>query len=134
MRTTAGIIHPQLSRVLSEFGHTDGLVVADAGLPIPTGVERVDLAWRPGEPSFVGTLSAVLDEFVVERAVASAEMADESPEQLETLRTRLAESGVELELVPHTDFKALTHSARAVVRTGEYTPYSNVMLFSAAPF
>jgi hypothetical protein len=88
MRTTAGIIHPQLSRVLSEFGHTDGLVVADGGLPIPTEVERVDLAWRPGQPSFSGVLDAVLDEFVVERAVGSAEMADESPEQLESRRGR----------------------------------------------
>jgi D-ribose pyranase len=134
VRTTEGIIHPQLSRVMTEFGHTDGLVIADAGLPIPAAVERVDLAFTPGTPAFLDVLDAILNEFVVERAIGSAEMHAESPEMLAALRERLATAGVELELVSHADFKSATHEARAVVRTGEYTPYSNVLLYSAAPF
>jgi D-ribose pyranase len=134
VRTTEGLIHPQLTRVMTEFGHTDGLVVADAGLPIPGDVERVDLAYTPGAPAFLDVLDAILAEFVVERAVGSAEMHEESPAMLAALRDRLEAAGVELELVSHSEFKAATHHARAVVRTGEYTPYSNVLLYSAAPF
>lgn len=134
MRTTEGIIHPQLIRVLGEFGHTDGLVIADAGLPIPRDVERVDLGFVPGSPGFFEVLDRVLAEFVVERAVASSEMKEENPTMLEGLRTRLAGLGVELQLVAHSEFKRSTTAARAIVRTGEYSPFSNVLLYSAAPF
>jgi D-ribose pyranase len=134
MKRTSGIINPQLSRVIAECGHTDAIVVADAGLPIPLGVERVDLAFRAGSPAFLDILDSVLAEFIVERAVISEEMETESPGMLATVRDRLDLVGVSVEAVPHSDFKALTRDARAIVRTGEYTPYSNVMLFSGAPF
>lgn len=134
MKRTSGIINPQLSRVIAECGHTDAIVVADAGLPIPLGVERVDLAYRAGSPAFLDILDSVLAEFIVERAVISQEMEAESPGMLDSVRDRLESVGVEVEVVPHPDFKALTRDARAIVRTGEYTPYSNVMLFSGAPF
>ena len=39
-----GILNPQLNRVISEMGHRDMLIIADAGLPIPKEVERIDLA------------------------------------------------------------------------------------------
>jgi D-ribose pyranase len=134
MKRTSGIIHPQLSRVIAECGHTDAIVVADAGLPIPLGVERVDLAYRAGSPAFLDILDCVLAEFVVERAVISEEMEAQSPGMLAAVRDRLEMVGVLVDAVPHSDFKALTRDARAIVRTGEYTPYSNVMLYSGAPF
>lgn len=134
MRSNDGIIHPQLSRIISEFGHTDGLVIADAGLPIPLNVERVDLAYRPGSPAFLDVLDLVLVEFVVERAVIANEVVEASPHIVAGIRERLEAAGVEVEQVAHSEFKALTHSARAVVRTGEYTPFSNVILYAGAPF
>ncbi|MCF7905318.1 MAG: D-ribose pyranase, partial [Candidatus Marinimicrobia bacterium] len=30
-----GILHPELSKAIAIMGHTDRLVVCDAGLPIP---------------------------------------------------------------------------------------------------
>ena len=134
MKRTSGIINPQLSRVIAECGHTDAIVVADAGLPIPLAVERIDLAYREGSPAFLDILDSVLEEFIVERAVISGEMETESPGMLAAVKERLEQFGVSVEAVPHVEFKALTRDARAIVRTGEYTPYSNVMLFSGAPF
>lgn len=134
MKLTTGIIHPQLSRVIAECGHTDAIVVADAGLPIPLGVERVDLAYRAGTPAFLDILDSVLAEFIVERAVISEEITSNSPEMLAEIRERLQAVGVIVEAVPHVDFKVLTRDARAIVRTGEYTPFSNVILYSGAPF
>lgn len=134
MKRTSGIIHPQLSRVIAESGHTDAIVIADAGLPIPLGVERIDLAYRAGSPAFLDILDSVLAEFIVERAVISREMETASPGMLESVRGRLEAVGVSVEAVSHSEFKALSRDARAIVRTGEYTPYSNVMLFSGAPF
>lgn len=134
MKLTAGIIHPQLSRVIAECGHTDAIVVADAGLPIPLGVERVDLAYVAGQPAFLDILDSVLAEFIVERAVVSAEMAASSPTMFARLTERLLRAGVVADLLPHARFKTLTSDARAIVRTGEHTPFSNVILYSGAPF
>ena len=134
MRKTATTINPQLSRVISETGHTDLIVVTDAGLPIPRGSERVDLAYRPGAPAFLDVLDTVLAELVVERATVAAEVAEHSPHVLAALHERLDPLGVEIALVPHVEFKLLTHAARAFVRSGEYTPYANVILHAGVAY
>lgn len=132
MRKTSTTINPALSRVISETGHTDLIVVTDAGLPIPHGSERIDLAYRPGAPAFFDVLDTVLAEMVLEGATVSAEVADHSPEVLAGLRDRLP--GIEIELVPHVEFKKRTHDARAFVRSGEYTPYANVILHAGVAY
>jgi D-ribose pyranase len=134
MRRTDTTINPQLSRVISETGHTDGIVVTDAGLPIPVGSERVDLAYRPGAPAFLDVLDTVLAELVVEGATVSSEIQDHSPQMLAALRDRLDPLGVEIVFVPHTEFKERTQSARAFVRSGEYTPYANVILTAGVAY
>lgn len=134
MRSTQTTINPQLSRVISETGHTDLIVVTDAGLPIPPGAERIDLAYRPGSPAFLDVLDTVLAELVIEGATASAEIEQHSPEMLSALRERLEPLGIKITLVPHRDFKTLTQDARAFVRSGEYTPYANVILHAGVAY
>lgn len=134
MRSNGATLNAQLSRVISETGHTDHVVITDAGLPIPIGVERIDLALRPGSPTFLDVLDTVLAELVVEGAVASAEIADASPHMLAALRERLTPLGVELELVPHVAFKARTANARAAVRSGEFTSFANVILIAGVAY
>ena len=134
MRKTATTINPALSRVISETGHTDLLVVTDAGLPSPPGSERIDLADRPGAPAFFDVLDTVLAELVVEGATVSEEVAEKSPEVLAALRERFADQDFEIELIPHVEFKKLTHSARAFVRSGEFTPYANVILHAGVAY
>ncbi len=128
MRKTTGILHPQLSRIVSELGHTDLLVVTDAGLPIPQCVERVDLAYRPAEPTFLGVLDAVLADVVIEGAILATEIRDHSPALLQEILARLERAGVTPQFVPHAEFKATTRDARAAVRSGEFTPYANIIL------
>ncbi|GAB3966088.1 D-ribose pyranase [Actinoallomurus acanthiterrae] len=128
MRRNNGTLNGQLARVISETGHTDRLVVTDAGLPIPAGVERVDLAIRENLPRFLDVLDAVLDEVAVEGVLLSEEIKEQSPEMLEQIRRRFDDLGVSLRFVPHTDFKQATGTARAAVRSGEFTPYANVLL------
>lgn len=132
MRKTHTTINPALSRVISETGHTDLIVVTDAGLPIPPGAERIDLAYRPGAPEFFDVLDTVLAEMVVEGATVSAEVAEVSPHVLEKLRDRLP--GIEIELVAHVEFKSRTQQARAFVRSGEFTPYANVILHAGVAY
>ena len=129
---SAGIVNAQLSRVLSELRHTDLLAISDSGLPVPAGgPEVVDLAVVYGVPSFESVFRAVLAEIVVEAATAAEEIAEANPACWSLLRDSL-DAGVEL--VSHEGFKAMTGSARAVVRTGEATPYANVLLRCGVPF
>lgn len=127
-----GVLHPELSRVLAALGHGDRLVIADAGLPVPPGVPRVDLAVAPGVPGFFAVLAAVLEEIQVEAAVAAEELPARSPDAHRRLQGLLA--GVPLSYVPHEEFKRRTAGAVAVVRTGEFTPYCNVELVAGVAF
>jgi D-ribose pyranase len=127
-----GIINAQLARVLAELRHTDWLVVADSGLPVPDpGPEVIDLAVVYGVPAFAVVFEAVLSELVVEEASAAEEIVAANPECWELIRDRLS---VDVGLVPHETFKAEAARARAVVRTGEATPYANVILQCGVPF
>ncbi|WP_127360429.1 D-ribose pyranase [Actinacidiphila soli] len=126
----AGILNRHLSGALAVLGHTDLVVVCDAGLPIPEGPIVVDLAFRAGTPSFAEVFEGLLDELVVEGAVAATEIRDANPGAAALLDDRFPE----LELVPHEEFKARTRAARLVVRTGEARPYANVILRCGVPF
>ena len=39
-----GILNPNIARLLAETGHKDTIVVSDAGLPMPLGVERIEVS------------------------------------------------------------------------------------------
>lgn len=127
-----GILNPDLMQVIATMGHTDRLVIADSGLPIPATVRRIDLALAAGIPTFLQTLEAVLRELQVEVAVVAEEMPRRSSGLYAA--TQHALGGIRLEHIPHEAFKALLPGVRAVVRTGEQTPYANVILQSGVTF
>ncbi len=126
------LLNQPVSSVIAGLGHLDTLVIADAGLPIPPETQRIDLAVSRGVPGFFDVLSAVLSEMTVERAVVAAEMAEVSPQVYERLRQALGDTPVDEET--HVVFKEATRSARAVIRTGECTPYANVILVAGVAF
>lgn len=131
-----GIINADISSVLSYMGHTDRIAVADCGLPIPDETERIDLAVRFGEPSFLSVLEALLDDMAVEGVVLAEEIREQNPELLEKIELLLLGKGIDTEFVfvPHTEFKQKTKECKAVIRTGECTPYANIILQSACIF
>lgn len=128
----AGVLNQELSRVIAGMGHRDSIVICDAGLPIPASVCRIDLALERGLPSFLDTVRVIIAELQVEEAVIACEMGVSSPQ----IWARLVEllPGVPLREVSHQELKLLCVPAKAVVRTGEFTPYANVVLFSGVIF
>ena len=128
----SGILHPELMRVIASMGHTDRLVIADSGLPIPPSVLRIDLALSSGVPSFAQTLQAVLNELHVESATVAEEMRQRSPAVYQATRQLLG--ATPLQHVSHEQFKDALLRVRAVVRTGEQTPYANIILQSGVTF
>ncbi len=127
-----GILNQPISSVIAGLGHMDTLVIADAGLPIPPETQRIDLALTEGIPTFLDTLRVVLTEMQVEQAVVAEEMLGVSPKVYEAVKELLGD--VPIETVTHLIFKEQTRSARAVVRTGEFTPYANVILVAGVVF
>jgi len=127
-----GILNQPISAVIADLGHLDTLVIADAGLPIPTETERIDLALTQGIPTFLDTLRVVLTEMQVERVVVAEEMLTVSPQVHAAIKELLG--SIPIETIPHTTFKAQTRSARAIIRTGEFTPYANIILVAGVVF
>lgn len=118
--------------MIAALGHGDMLVICDAGLPIPAEIERVDLALTQGIPGFIDTLKVVLQEMQVERVIIAEEMRAANPQIYEAVLALM--EGVQITCAPHTEFKQTTRQARAIVRTGEYSPYSNIILVSGVVF
>jgi len=128
-----GVIHGQLAAALAALRHTDVIVISDSGLPVPvSGPDVVDLGVVYGVPSFETVLRAVLEEIVVEASLVASEIREANASCWGLLQS-LLEAAPPL-LIPHEDFKRQVATARCVVRTGEATPYANVLLRCGVPF
>ncbi|MDD0994528.1 D-ribose pyranase [Pseudomonas sp. TNT2022 ID1044] len=129
------LLNVALSRLIASLGHGDRVVIGDAGLPVPPGVELIDLALTHGIPDFICTLNVVLSEMQVESHVLAQEILEKKPSALVTLDQLNADGALgRRELLSHEQFKVLTRQARAVVRTGECQPYCNVVLIAGVTF
>lgn len=127
-----GVLNGPISEVIAHMGHFDLLVIGDAGLPIPQGVRRIDLALTEGVPNFLETLRVVLTELQLESAVLADEMEKVSPALYKEALKALG--GTKIEKAAHEELKAMSQKAVAVIRTGEFTPYANVVLKSGVVF
>ncbi|TDX51571.1 D-ribose pyranase [Orenia marismortui] len=127
-----GILNLPISKTLAELGHTDKLVICDAGLPIPQDVNRIDLALKAGTPKFIEVLKTILDEMVVEKAIFAEEIKEISPELLKEVKEALGD--ITIEFTSHEEFKKSSQKSKGIIRTGEVTPYANIILISGVDF
>ncbi|GAA0104050.1 D-ribose pyranase [Paraclostridium sordellii] len=126
------LINSEISSVISKMGHTDMLTICDSGLPIPRDVDRIDLALKHGIPTFLDTLDTVLEELKVEEVVIACEMKEVSKNLYKEIENRFKD--IKITKVSHEDFKIMTKDSMAIVRTGEFTPYANIILKSGVVF
>ena len=139
MKKTA-LLNAPVSRILADMGHGDTVCLCDAGLPVPRGIEKIDLAVTAGVPGVVDVLLPVFEELFVERAIVSSELKEVQPKlfgQLSDLIKALEKSqgnAIPLDTMTHEDFKLAAGDCRAIIRTGECTPYANIILCSGVPF
>ena len=132
------LLNRHLSGLISSLGHLDEITIADAGFPIPNGVPVIDLAVSPGVPRFWDVLDALRSELMIEEAF----FAKEAPLELEQrFRDELAKWGSEqasklkdFVILSHTEIKQQSSSSKAIIRTGEITPYCNLILSSGVAF
>lgn len=129
-----GILNSDISRVLSYMGHTDRICIGDCGLPIPDEVERIDLALKFGVPTFMDTLKVVAEDMKIEKIVLAEEIKTQNLQVLSEVEALFAGQDIEVEFVSHVELKAQTNECKAVIRTGETTPYANIILQSGCIF
>ncbi len=127
-----GILNAQLAYCIAALGHKDLFMVGDAGMPIPEGVEVVDLVLTEGVPTFRQTLDAVLEEACVEGYYLADEIKEHNPALERYIKESLA--GAEAEYMPHDELKAFSAKCRFAIRTGEFSPYPNVILRAGVVF
>ena len=129
-----GILNSDISRVLSYMGHTDCIAIGDCGLPIPDEVERIDLALTFGVPTFMDTLKVVKQDMKIEKIVLAEEIKTANPKVLAEIEKLFKGEDIEVEYVTHVELKKQTKDCKAVIRTGETTPYANIILQSGCIF
>lgn len=131
MRKTP-LLNSNLSSVISKMGHTDMLAIGDCGLPIPKETERIDLALINGVPTFIDTLKVTLIELQVEEVLIAKETMEVSPALYEEIKKVIGEA--KITVITHEELKKDLKECMAVVRTGEQTPYANIILKSGVVF
>lgn len=122
----SGILNAQLADTVARLGHNELIVVSDAGLPVPAHVSRVDLAVTPGVPLVETVLSLLGTEIVAERILITQEMLEHSPHVAEAVA--IAFAGVPVQAIEHRELLELLPKCKAVIRTGEFSPYANVVI------
>lgn len=134
------LLNSDISCVVSRLGHTDSLVIADAGLPIPQGPQRIDLALTQGIPGFLQVTAAVIAEMQVESAIIAEEIKQHNPQlhselltQLEALQQHQGNT-IHISYISHEQFKQQTRHSKAVIRSGECSPYANIILNAGVTF
>jgi len=134
------LLNSDVSAVIARLGHTDQLTLCDAGLPIPAATQRIDLALMQGVPTFMQVFAAVTQEMQVESAILAEEIVKQNPSLHEALLAELTALGqrqgntISVRYISHQAFKAQTEHSRAVIRSGECSPYANVILCGGVTF
>ncbi len=126
----SGILNPALNSLLSRVRHTNTLVIADRGFPFWPMIETVDLALIDDIPTVLDVLLAIRMNFVIGRVSMAEEFMKHNTAETQD-RLRAAVDGLILDFEPHTTFKKRVPNVVGLIRTGDTTQYSNMILESA---
>lgn len=125
-----GIINREIAAVLAKMGHTDQLTIADCGLPIPDGVPCIDLSYTLGKPSFTEILTELLQDFQAEKVYIAGEIKVENP----TMYSEIKQLTCPIDELTHEQLKEQSRQSKVIIRTGEATPYANIIVQSGVIF
>lgn len=124
----AGILHPEMSHLVASLGHTEYVVLADKGYPIPNHSKRINLGITEDVPTVLQVLKVIETEFRIDRIIVTEEMLDISPERYKILQQSYPD--ILFEKVEHQEFKELTNHAKGIIKTGDACPYANMIIVS----
>lgn len=126
----SGILNPNVLSLLSRVRHTNTLVIADRGFPFWPQIETVDLSLVDDLPRVLDVLRAIRPNFEIGHAWMAEEFRGANSESTR-MRFEATLDGIPLTLEPHLEFKKRVPAAIGLIRTGDTTPYANLILESA---
>jgi D-ribose pyranase len=126
------LLNSQICEVISKMGHKDTIAIGDCGLPIPDTTKRIDIALIKNVPGFIETLISILTELQIEEVIVAKEISEVSPNMFNEVKKAVGD--VKITFITHEELKLHLNECKAVIRTGEQTPYANVILKSGVVF
>ncbi len=145
---TKGILNNELAKAIAKVGHGDMIVITDRGFPFPRHdmTECIDVSVGRGIPSVVDVLKTVLEELEIEKVIIADETKTVSPEiykKFKEVIDPIKNKGNDIveENIPHPEFKDMVLNGslerkemKVFVKSGEFTPYGNIILISGVDF
>lgn len=129
--TETGILNREIAAEMAKMGHTDKMMIVDAGLAVPNTTKVIDLSLAQNIPTVIQVLEEVLKHFSVEKIIYSQATVDVSPSREKEFLDHF-DKEVEIEIVPHPVLRdEITKEVKFVIRTGDFTANSNLVLVSA---
>jgi D-ribose pyranase len=126
------VLNPHICRAIAEIGHTEYLVIGDAGLPIPAGVKVIDVSVTRGVPGFIEVLEAIAEELVIESFIFASEAVEANPGLVSMMKAIIPDKPSKT--VTHDEFKTIVKDAKTIIRTGECSSFANVILVCGVNF
>lgn len=123
------LLNAELNYAIASMGHGDLMIVCDAGFPIPADAWRIDLSITPDVPDLKTVLSAVAEDFIVEKLAYADTLPDHNPTLLKTVHALFGDS--DHQMIEHeTILDEMAAKAKVIVRTGAFDPWGNILLYS----
>lgn len=126
-----GILNREVAKAISEQGHHDLLMVCDAGFAIPEGVEVIDISLKENHPRVVEFLNELKKFFSVEKIILADQTKTSNPSYFKEILS-VFDDAPEVETIDHSELKQLSASVKAIIRTGDFTAYANIIMVSGA--
>jgi D-ribose pyranase len=129
----SGILNPHLLDLVARIRHTNTLVIADWAFPFWPEIETVDISLTHGIPTVLDVINVLQPNFKVGRIWQADEFLQTNPaETIHSFDAAFAGfSGAAVDRLSHADFKSMVPNAIGLIRTGDPTPYGNIILESA---
>ena len=126
----SGILNPAINSLLSRIRHTNTLVIADRGFPYWPQIETIDISLVDDVPRVLEVFNAVKANFVIGKVVMAEEFRRVN--DVETVKSFDNSFGnIPTVFEPHIQFKHRVPLAVGLIRTGDTTQYTNMILESA---
>jgi len=123
------MLNRKLSEVIASMGHTDRLIICDAGFPIPNDANVVDLAITMDIPDIETVLKIIEQELIAEQIYIAEDVITHNEPLYKSIEKIY--KGVTIEGISHERIlNEEARNAKAIVRTGAYNPWGNIVIQS----
>jgi len=125
----SGILNPHVLELIARIRHTNTLVISDWAFPYWPEIETVDISLTHNIPTVLDVLDLLTPVFKIGRIWQAEEFVATNPADVVE---RYAKSFGEIPLTreAHVDFKKRVPHAIGLIRTGDATPYGNIIIES----